>query len=60
MIRWLHLSKTYACTPYHPEYVKKYTTEKIELMIEIGLFWEVLQAQLRGIIITYASEKKRK
>ena len=51
---------TYACTPYPPDYIKNYTTEKIELMIEIDLFWEVLQAQLRGIIITYASKKKRK
>ena len=51
---------TYACTPYHPEYIKNYSTEKIELMIEIDLFWEVLQAQLRGIIITYASKKKKK
>ena len=50
----------YACTPYHPDYIKNYTSEKIELMIEIDLFWEVLQAQLRGIIIKFASKKKRK
>ena len=50
---------TYACTPYHPDHIINYTTEKIELMIKIDLFWEVLQAQLRGIIITYASKKKR-
>ena len=50
---------TYACTPYHPEYIKNYTSEKIELMIEIDLFWEVLQTQLRGIIINYASKKKK-
>ena len=37
----------YACTPYNPDFVKHFTTENIELMINIDLFWEVLQAQLR-------------
>ena len=32
----------YACTPYNPDFVKNYTTENIELMINIDLFWEVL------------------
>ena len=50
----------YACTPYHPNFVKTYTFEDIDLMIEIDLFWEVLQAQLRGVIINYASKKKKK
>ena len=50
----------YACTPYHPNFVKNYMFDEIDLMIDIDLFWGVLQAQLRGIIITYASKKKRK
>ena len=50
----------YACTPYHPNFVKNYMFIEIDLMIDIDLFWGVLQAQLRGIIITYASKKKRK
>ena len=45
--------------PYHPEFIEKYTFENIDLMIEIDLFWEVLQAQLRGLIINYASKKKK-
>ena len=49
----------YACTPYHPDFVKKYTTENIDLMIDIDLFWEVMQAQIREHIMTYATMKKR-
>ena len=49
----------YACTPYNPDFFKKYTSENIELMIDIDLFWEVLHAQLRGLIFTYATRKKR-
>ena len=57
----IHLCvSTYACTPYNPEFVEKYTIENIDLMIEIDLFWEVIQAQLRGLIINYASKKKKK
>ena len=49
----------YACTPYNPAYVKEnYNTAKIDLMINIDLFWEVLQAQLRGRIISYGAGKK--
>ena len=51
--------RVHACTPYNPEYVKNYTSENIDLMIDIDLFWEVLQAQLRGLIINYATRKKR-
>ena len=50
---------TYACTPYHPDYIKNYTSENIDLMIDIDLFCEVLQAKIRGKIMTYASKKKR-
>ena len=49
----------YACTPYHPDFIQNYTTQNIEFMINIDLFWEVLQGQLRGVIISYASKKKR-
>ena len=48
----------YACTPYHPDFIQNYTTQNIEFMINIDLFWEVLQAQLRGVIIAYASKKR--
>ena len=52
---------TYACTPYNQEYVKKnYKNIKFEFIIKIELLWEVLQAQLRHILITYAAKKKRK
>ena len=51
---------TYACTPYSPNYVKNnYKEIDMEFMIDIELLWEVLQAQLRFIIISYASKKKR-
>ena len=50
---------TYACTPYHPNFVKEYKYNQIDLMIEIDLFWEVLHAQLRGLIMAFASRKKR-
>ena len=50
---------TYACTPYHPDFVKEYKYNQIDLMIGIDLFWEVLHAQLRGLIMSYASGKKR-
>ena len=49
----------YACTPYNPEFIQNYTTVDIDMMIDIDTFWEVLQAQLRGIIIGYASKKKK-
>ena len=52
---------TYACTPYHPEFVKKnYKDFDFELMIEIDLLWEVLNIQLRGLMMSLASNKKRK
>ena len=49
----------YACTPYHPDFVRRYSTEEIDLMIDIDLFWETMQAQIRGHIMTYATQKKR-
>ena len=52
---------TYACTPYHPEFVKKnYKDFDFKLMIEIDLLWEVLNIQLRGLMMSLASNKKRK
>ena len=48
----------YACTPYHPDFVKKYTTENIDLMIDIDLFWEVMQAQIRGQIMTRKKDSR--
>ena len=50
---------TYACTPYHPSYVKNYQKIPLDFMIEIELLWNVLLTQLRGIIIEYASKKKK-
>ena len=52
---------TYACTPYSQEYVKKnYKNDKIEFIIEIDLFWEVLLAQVRHVLISFGAKKKRK
>ena len=52
---------TYACTPYNQEFVKNHFKNiELDFTIEIELPWEVLQAQLRYIIITYAADKKRK
>ena len=51
---------TYACTPYNPEFIKNnYKNLNIDFMIKIELLWEVLHAQLRSIIIPYASKKNR-
>ena len=50
----------YACTPYNPDFVRNnYNIDQIDLMIDIDLFWEVLQAQIRGLIILYGARKKR-
>ena len=54
------ITATYACTPYNPNFVKQFRTENLDLMINIELFWNVLFAQLRGLIIEYASKKKKK
>ena len=51
---------TYACTPYHPNFIKNFRLESFDFMIDMELFWNVLLAQLRGIIIEYASKKKKK
>ena len=47
-------------TPYNPDFVRNnYNIDQIDLMIDIDLFWEVLQAQIRGLIILYGARKKR-
>ena len=51
---------TYACTPYSPDFVKNFRVNDIEYLIEIELLWNVLFSQLRGLIIEYASKKKKK
>ena len=50
---------TYVCTPYNPEFVEKNCHRiELEFMIDIKLIWEVLQAQIRYILIAHASKKK--
>ena len=49
----------HACTPYNPEFVKKYDNNKISFMVPIDTFWEVLLTHLRGIFISFAARKKR-
>ena len=52
---------TYACTPYSQEFViNNFRDIEIDFIIEKELFWEVLQAQLRNLLMTYAANKKRK
>ena len=52
---------TYVCTPYNPKFVQENLNDyNFEYMIEIELLWEVLNAQIRGRIIAFASNKKRK
>ena len=52
---------TYACTPYSQDFViNNFKEIEIEFMIEIELLWEVLQAQLRNLLMSYAANKKRK
>ena len=52
---------TYVCTPYNPKFVQENLNDyNFEYMIEIELLWEVLNAQVRGRIIAFASNKKRK
>ena len=52
---------TYAATPYNQEYVTKNFREiVIEFIIELELLWQVLQAQIRYVIMTNAANKKRK
>ena len=51
---------TYVCTPYNPEFVEKnYHSIELEFMIDIKFIWEVLQAQLRYILIAHASKKRK-
>ena len=51
--------ETYACTPYHPDFLKSYRSNDIELMIDIKNFWDTLHAQIRGLLISDAGKKKR-
>ena len=51
--------QTYACTPYHPEYILKNFKEHLDIMIDIRSFWDTLHVQIRGRIISYAGRKKR-
>ena len=41
-------------------YQKKIKEIEIEFLIKIELLWEVLQAQIRYVIMTYAANKKGK
>ena len=49
----------HACTPYNPDFVKKFDNNTIDFMVSIEIFWEVLLAHLRGIFIAFAARKKR-
>ena len=51
--------QTYACTPYHPDYVLKFFKGNIDLMIDIRVFCDTIHALIRGRIISYAGRKKR-
>ena len=51
--------ETYACTPCHPDFLKSYRSNDIELMIDIKNFWDTLHAQIRGLLISDAGKKKR-
>ena len=51
--------RTYACTPYHPDFVKSYQIGDTDIMINIKLFWDILHTQIRGLLISYAGKKKR-
>ena len=55
----LLMVEIHACTPYNPEFVKKFGNNPIDFMVSIEIFWEVLLAHLRGIFIAYAARKKR-
>ena len=56
----LLMVEIHACTPYNPEFVKKYDNNKISFMVPIDTFWEVLLTHLRGIFISFAARKKGK
>ena len=49
----------YALTPYHPDFVEV-SSHGFEIMISHTLFWETLLVTLRGAIIRYSKNKKRK
>ena len=50
--------QTYACTLYHPDFVKNYQIYDIDIMIDIKLFWDIIHTQIRGLLISYAGKKK--
>ena len=52
------IKQTYTATPYLPEFINN-CNRNLDLMISPCLFWETILVTLRGIIITYASRKKR-
>ena len=45
----LLIVQTYACTLYHPDFVKKFQTHEIDIMIDIKLFWDILHTQIRAL-----------
>ena len=51
--------QTYACTPYHPDFIKNYQICDIDIMIDIKLCWDILHTQIRGLLISYARKTKR-
>ena len=56
----LLIIQTYACTPYHPDFVKNFRINDIDKMIDIKSFWETLHVQIWGLIVSYSGKKKRK
>ena len=56
----LLMIEVHTCTPHDPNFIKNYKNELPELMITIEQFWEVLLTKLRGTLISYAANNKRK
>ena len=50
--------KTYAATPYKPEYIES-ISHGFEIMIDPSLYWETLLVTLRGEIIRFSKKLKR-
>ena len=42
------------------QYMVQYMNNDLQFMIGIDLLWDVQATQLRGILITYASNKKKR
>ena len=55
----LLMVEIHACTPYSPEFVKKYDNNIITFMVSIDTFWEVILTHLRRFFISFAARKKR-